>query len=450
MIRSLRGRLFVGLMVIIVLTGAVGGLFAYKWAFDEAMEIQDSVLIQLASLAQSGSFSGGQPLHSIEEDSEVQIIELGKTRPGPAEDRQLFNSQDGFQSTTRAGQAVRILLRTRSDGSRYAVAQPTAVRDETAREMALRTLFPIAALIPCLMLITALVIAYSFRPMVMLAGDLDARRADDLTPLPLSGTPSELHPFIASINGLLSRLRLMMDQQRRFVADAAHELRTPITALSLQAENLDPVEIPTHARERLTVLKQGIHRTKHLLEQLLALARQDATSSSCADMPIVELDRAAKEVVADLMQLAFDRGIDLGFGHVEPLAVHGEPVMLATVIRNLIDNALRATPYGGRIDVGVYRLDEAAMLQVEDSGPGIASGDMAQIFEPFFRGSRAEGEGSGLGLSIVKRIVDGLGGSIALENISGANRSGLCVTIRLPIAADLRSAGRGSEATTLS
>jgi two-component system, OmpR family, sensor kinase len=450
MIRSLRGRLFVGLMVIIVLTGAVGGLFAYKWAFDEAMEIQDSVLIQLASLAQSGGFSGGQPLHGIEEDSEVQIIELGKTPPDPAEDRPLFDSQDGFQSTTRAGQAVRILLRTRSDGSRYAVAQPTAVRDETAREMALRTLFPIAALIPCLMLITALVIAYSFRPMVMLAGDLDARRADDLTPLPLSGTPSELHPFIASINGLLSRLRLMMDQQRRFVADAAHELRTPITALSLQAENLDPVEIPMHARERLTVLKQGIRRTKHLLEQLLALARQDATSRSSADMPIVELDCAAKEVVADLMQLAFDRGIDLGFGHIEPLAMHGEPVMLATMIRNLIDNALRATPPGGSIDVGLYRLDDAAILQIEDSGPGIASGDMAQIFEPFFRGSRAEGEGSGLGLSIVKRIVDGLGGSIALENISGANRSGLRVTIRLPIAADLRSVGRGGEATTLS
>ena len=114
--------------------------------------------------------------------------------------------------------------------------------------MAVRTLLPIAALIPCLMLVIAVVIARSLRPMVRLAGEVDARRADDMTPLPLIGTPSELHPFIGSINGLLERMRLMMDQQRRFVADAAHELRTPITALSLQAENFDPVDLPELAR----------------------------------------------------------------------------------------------------------------------------------------------------------------------------------------------------------
>ena len=174
------------------------------------------------------------------------------------------------------GPSIRVLLRTRPDGSRYAAAQPTAVRDETARDMAVRTLLPIAALIPCLLIVTALVIAHSLRPMVRLAGNLDARRADDLTPLPNTGAPSELHPFITSINGLLARMRLLMDQQRRFVADAAHELRTPITALSLQAENLDSVELPEAARERVAALKQGMHRTKHLLEQLLAVARHEA------------------------------------------------------------------------------------------------------------------------------------------------------------------------------
>jgi len=163
-------------------------------------------------------------------------------------------------SQTRIGQPIRVLLRTRADGSRFAVAQPTAVRDETARDMALRTLVPIAALIPCLMLVTALLIAQSLRPMVRLASDLDARRADDMSPLLLKGMPSELHPFIASINGLIARMRLMMDQQRRFIADAAHELRTPIAALSLQAENLDPVDLPAAARHRLAALKLGMHR----------------------------------------------------------------------------------------------------------------------------------------------------------------------------------------------
>jgi two-component system, OmpR family, sensor kinase len=437
MIRSLRARLFVGLTTIIILTGAIGGMLVYIWAFDEAMEIQDSVLIQLASVAQNGSFSGGQPLQGVEEDTEVWLVELGQTPRGSADDRQLFGLQDGLQIAMRKGQPIRVLLRTRSDGSRYAVAQPTAVRDETARDVAFRTLLPIAALIPCLMLVTALVIAHSLRPIIRLAGELDARRADDLMPLSLSCTPSELHPFIASINGLLTRMQLMMDQQRRFVADAAHELRTPITALSLQAENLDPVELPVPARERLTALKQGTHRIKHLLEQLLSLARQEAILSGPADMPLTGLDRVAKEVVADRMPQASDLGIDLGFELVEPLTVRSEPVMLATMIRNLLDNAIRFTPNGGRIDLGIYRHDGVAILQIEDTGPGVASSDVDRIFEPFFRGDRPKGEGTGLGLSIVKRIVDGLGGAIQHENIAGAGRSGLRVVVRLPIAGDL-------------
>jgi two-component system OmpR family sensor kinase len=422
----------VGLTAIIILTGVVGGVFAFNWAFDEAIELQDSILSQVASFAQAGSFNAGQPLQGVEEDAEVWVMELGKTPHGSADERQLFSFQDGLHVAARAGQPIRVLLRTRADGSRFAVAQPTAVRDATAREMALRTLLPIAALIPCLMLVTALLIAQSLRPMVLLAGDLDTRRADDMTPLPLKDMPSELHPFIASINGLLARMRLMMDQQRRFVTEAAHELRTPITALSLQAENLSPVDLPEAAQGRLTVLKQGIHRTKHLLEQLLALARHEAHARERGEIPPVALDRAVKEVVADLLPQALNRCIDLGFELVEPVAVRGEPVMLTALIRNLLDNALRYTPEGGRVDIGVYREDGAAILQIEDSGLGIPPADLDRIFEPFFRGSRQEAEGTGLGLSIVKRVVDGLGGSIALENITGAGQSGLRVTVKLP------------------
>jgi two-component system OmpR family sensor kinase len=434
MIRSLRGRLFVGLTAIIILTGAIGGFLAHSWAFNEAIELQDSILIQIASLAQNGSFNSGQPLDELEQDTKFLLVELGKTPHGSADDRRLWSFRDGLHIATRGGQPIRVMLRTRADGSRFAVAQPTDVRDQSASEIALRTLFPIAALIPCLMLVTAFVIARSLRPMVRLADDLNARRADDMMPLPLSGTPSELHPFIVSIDGLLERMRLMMDHQRRFVADAAHELRTPITALSLQVENLNPVDLPESARDRLVALRQGMRRTKHLLEQLLALARQEARPSGCGEVPAVQLDHTAKEVVADLLPQALARGIDLGFDIVEPLAVRAEPVMLAAMIRNLLDNALRFTPQRGTVDLGIYRQDDAAILQIEDTGPGIAPDDMDRIFEPFFRGHRPEGEGTGLGLSIVKRFVDGLGGSIALENIiTGATRSGLRVIVRLPI-----------------
>jgi two-component system, OmpR family, sensor kinase len=213
------------------------------------------------------------------------------------------------------------------------------------------------------MLVTALVIAHSLRPMIRLATDLDKRAAYELSPLPLERTPSELHPFITSINGLLARLKLMMDRQRRFIADAAHELRTPVTALSLQAENLDCIALPEAARERVGALKQGMQRTKHLLEQLLALARQEAGGAKAASMPPVALDCAAKAVVAKLLPLAQDRGIDRGFELVEPLTVRGESVMLAAMIRNLLDNALRFTPQGGRVDIGIAASPVAELWQ---------------------------------------------------------------------------------------
>ena len=171
-----------------------------------------------------------------------------------------------------------------------------------------------------------------------------------------------------------------------------------------------------------------MRRTKHLLEQLLALARHEVGPSS--EAAVVPLDRIVKNLVADLLPDAARKGIDLGFELIEPIATRGEPVMIETMIRNLIDNAVRFTPQGGRVDIGVYREGEQAILQVEDTGPGILPSDLDRIFEPFFRGSRPTEDGTGLGLSIVKRIVDRLGGSVVLENISGPASTGLRATVR--------------------
>jgi two-component system, OmpR family, sensor kinase len=431
--RSLRARLFVGLTAVILLAGCLGGVLTYLWAFDEAIEMQDSTLIQIGSLLQNGGVKTDASLHGIDPDAEVDIIELGTVPHGPAEERQLWSLQEGLRVVTFRGQPVRILLRSRPDGSRFAITQPTDVRDDIAGNMAFRTLLPIAALIPCLLLVTALVIAGSLRPMVHLAGDLDLRRADDMTPLPLAGMPSELHPFIVSINGLLERMKRMMDQQRRFVADAAHELRTPITALGLQAENLDKVELPDPARERLAVLRQGMRRTNHLLEQLLALARHEGGPHREAAV-VVELDRLVRDSVENVLPEAAQTEIDVGFELIEPIAIKGEPIMVATMIRNLLENAVRFTPRSGRVDVGVYRDAGEAVVQIEDTGPGIPPRDMDRIFEPFFRRSQPIEDGTGLGLSIVKRVVDRLGGSIVLENISGPSGTGLRATVRLPAA----------------
>lgn len=439
MIGSLRGRLFIGLSAMIIGAGATGAIFTYTWAFDEAIEIQDSALIEIASLARSGGLGVSPPIPDIEENAQVRLIELQTPPRHPSDEQRLSELKDGLHTVSLNGQPNRVLLGTRGDGTRYAAAQPTAVRDDTADDVAIRTLLPTIALIPCLLLVAALVIGRSLRPMKRLAGQLDARAAEDLTPLSTAGTPTELHPFIISINGLLARTGLLIDQQQRFIADAAHELRTPITALSLQTENLESIALPEQARERVTALKQGMHRTKRLLEQLLAHARQEVIPAGPAELPMTELDRAAKEIVADLLPAANDRDIDLGFVLIEHLSVRGEPVLLAAVIRNLLDNALRATPRGGKVDISIRREGDAAVLQIDDTGPGVAASDMDRIMEPFYRGSRPEGEGAGLGLSIVKRIVERLGGEIQLANIAEQERTGLRATVRLPLPANSRT-----------
>jgi two-component system OmpR family sensor kinase len=342
MISSLRGRLFAGFTAIIILTGAVGGTLAHKWAYGEAIEVQDSVLVQVGEFVRNATVRQSQPVNGVDRDSEVAVVELGNAPRGPAEERKLWALQDGLHNDVYQGQPVRALLGTRPDGSRFAVTQSTEIRSELAGNMALRTLLPIAALVPCLMLVTGIVIAGSLRPMLRLAQNLDVRKADDVGQLPLPGAPSELRPFLVSINGLLGRLQAMLDQQRRFIADAAHELRTPITALSVQAENLDLVEMPSAARHRLEALKSGMRRTKHLLEQLLALAHQDAASPAVGQT--VYLDQLAKGVVGDFLPEAAARNVDLGFAVAEAVTVEAQPQLLTSAIRNLVQNALKFTP----------------------------------------------------------------------------------------------------------
>ncbi|HCX18212.1 MAG TPA: histidine kinase, partial [Afipia sp.] len=344
---------------------------------------------------------------------------------------------DGLQTIKRGAEQWRILVRTRKDGSRVAVGQPTANRDEVAQDSALRTIVPLGLLVPGLMLLIGIVIDRSLRPLSRLAERLDAKQSAHLEKLPTDGIPKELLPFVASINRLLDRIGTMFDKQRRFVADAAHELRSPITALSVQAENLERAGLSEDGRVRLDSLKAGIRRTAHLLEQLLALARYDADVD--AEMPDSEFDRIVKEVVADLLPVAPERSIDLGFARIENVSVRGDPVALAMLVRNLIDNALRHTPAGGRVDVSLFRQGEAVILQVVDTGPGILSAEIDRIFEPFFRGSRSRGDGTGLGLSIVRRIAERCHGSIRLENVGPPDGPGLSACVTFPAVSETTS-----------
>jgi two-component system OmpR family sensor kinase len=337
---------------------------------------------------------------------------------------------DGLNLSTIGGHSVRAFLITAPDNRRFAVTQRTALRDEIGTDFAVRSLVPIAALIPCLMLIIAIVIARSLRPVVEMAREVDRRSANDLTPLPTQALPSEVAPFIASINGQFERVKQMMVRERRFIAEAAHELRSPITAISLQVENVGKVELPAAARERVAVLEQGVRRVRHLLDQLLSLARQDIKST--AVVPVVDLAKIARDAMAGMLPAASRKDVDVGFALLETANVQADPFELSTLVRNLIDNAIRFTPPGGRVDIDVHPTGEHVVFQLADTGPGVSSQDLERLFEPFYRGVTPVEDGTGLGLAIVKRIVNDLGGSISLQNRASEDSTGLYVTVRLP------------------
>jgi two-component system OmpR family sensor kinase len=446
--KSLRARLFVGLALFILATGLIAGAVAYRWAFDEAIELQDSILLQVSSLVVNNRLQTLPPAQGqVDAEARVSIEELGQEATGAQAATAVPHLPptlpDGLQTIARGQETWRVLVRTRPDGSRVAVGQPTAGRNEIANGSALRTVLPLAALIPCLMLLVGIVIRYSFRPISQLAARLDAKQSGHLEKLPLDGMPAEMTPFIASINRLLTRIEMMFEQQRRFVADAAHELRSPITALSIQAENLDQASAPQDNRDRLNALRNGIRRVAHLLEQLLALAKYEM-----ADMPhppVTALDRVAKTVVSDFLPRAHAGRIDLGFEQFERVSVLADATALAVLVRNLVDNALRYTPEGGRINISVFANDGRGVFRIDDTGPGLAEQDLARIFEPFYRSQSAVGEGTGLGLSIVRRIVGSFAGSISVENIVAPNRTGLCFVVGIPLAEHATQTTNGSR-----
>ncbi|MBV9627539.1 MAG: histidine kinase [Xanthobacteraceae bacterium] len=435
MISSLRTRLFAAIAAFVLAAGLAAGALAFRWAFAEAIELQDAILLQIGALAVYHRLDTAPPVErGVDAEARVTIEELNPAR-GDNRPAQLPHlSPDitaGLHTISDSNNRWRILIRIRPDGSRVAIGQTTAYRDEVARDSALRTVLPLAALIPCLMLLVALVINYSFRPVSRLAARLDAKESNHLAKLPIDGMPDELRPFIESINRLLERIARMFEQQRRFVADAAHELRSPITALRLQAENLAHADLPPESHERLAALEMGIRRTAHLLEQLLALAKYESTSlphTACTPF-----DKVVKDVVADLLPLARDRSIDLGFKLIEDISIAADATALAVLVRNVVDNAIRHSPDGGQIDISLFREGMRGVLCIEDAGPGIPSNDLIRVFDPFYRGSHAGTQGSGLGLSIVLRIVESLSGSITLENIAAPDR-GLRVNISLPVA----------------
>lgn len=340
----------------------------------------------------------------------------------------LPRSRAGYDTVSVEGQDWRVF--TLADAARtIQVAAPATVRSGRATAMALRILVPVLATIPLYGVLIWLIVGEGLRPLVQIAGAIRRRAPSSLDPLPSRGLPDEVTPMVSELNALLGRLREAIDRQKRFTADAAHELRSPLTALQIQLDALARARSPEESREALESLRAGMRRAARLIEQMLTIARLDPEAAGEA-FAEVDLGALASAVAAELEPLAEAKRIALTLEQLDPVGLRGQPQALHTLVRNLLDNAIRYTPAGGRVSLRVHRQDGQVLLEVEDTGPGIPAGERARVFDRFYRlpGSRAEG--SGLGLSIVREIAQAHGAEVSLAE-AGEGR-GLRASVRFP------------------
>ena len=449
--RSLRARLLLFLLGAIAVFALAQGLSAYRNALRQADAMFDYHLQQMALSLRTGIALAPVPpdFDPGQDDSDILVQIWG------ADGAQLFRSPRsalprsaallGFSDVRVHGREYR-LYTVQTPRQTIQIAQDLSARTARARALAAHAVLPIALLAPLLMLAVWWIVTRAVRPIERTRRQVAARAADDLSPLPDAGLPSEVQPLVAELNALFDRVREAFDAQKNFVADAAHELRSPLTALKLQAQALRHQNDAEPARSAAVArLNQGIDRAIRLVEQMLALANAQAGADDLRERGAfapVDLGSVARLAAADLLPEARSAAIELSLTHAAaddaantPILVRGDAEALRTLVSNLLSNAIKYTPAPGRVELSLRRDDDRALLTVDDSGPGIAPGDRERAFDRFFRASDASAHGasgSGLGLAIVQAIGKRHGARLRLGD--APELGGLRVELRLPLA----------------
>ena len=442
---SLRRRLLWFVLAAILGAAVLQAGTAYRGALRQADAMFDEHLQQMARSLRSG-VPLNLPLDEADVDDRFEVYV------------QIWG-QDGTQifRSTRSALPPRAVLGfsdVEAHGNRYRVytlqtalqtvqiAQDLDARSARARALALRAVLPFLLLTPLLMLAVWWVISRSLAPIERARRQVAGRRADDFSPLADEGLPDEVRPLVDELNLLFGRVRGAFEAQKHFVADAAHELRSPLTALKLQAQALRRNgETPAEREAGIARLNQGIDRAIRLVEQLLVLAREEAGPGQATAAGPVDLQEVVKLAVADVLPHALHKQIDLGMvaSEAPPQApqVAGQAEALRILLRNLLDNAVKYTPAVGRVDVSLGVQDNRPVLAVEDSGPGISGEDRERVFDRFFRAGQEAGRadeapqtGSGLGLAIVKAIAARHGATLQLGR--SERLGGLRVDVQFP------------------
>jgi len=444
MTHSLRGRLLWFLLAAITIAAVAQATIAYRTALHDADQIFDYHMQQMAlSLRSSTPLSNDEARARQEAESAGGNDDMVVQMWSP-DGAQMFHSVSrarlpqravlGF-SNVRANSTTYRVFSIQTSNQTVQVAQDLAVRRNMAGNLALRTLGPIAVMMPILMLVVWWVVSGSLQPVARVRSQVASRQADDLSPVSDTGLPDEVRPLVQELNLLFGRVRTAFEAQQHFVADAAHELRTPLAALRLQAQSLDRADTPEARQVAVSRLTAGIDRATRLVEQLLILARQEATAAEgmAAKTRPVDLADLARRTAADLAGVAAAKGVDLGLQQADPASIDGQPDALQILLRNLVDNAVKYTPGGGTVDISVLSGAGTVAVQVEDSGPGIPPDERERVFDRFYRVAGSEAAGSGLGLAIIKAIAERHGAVLTLGSSERLGGLMATVTFKTPV-----------------
>jgi two-component system, OmpR family, sensor kinase len=416
--RSIERQLSWRLSVAILVCGIGAAILSFLVAYYDANKSQDAELQQVALALARGSYRDVPPETQPEdaEDAESRFL-VAAVGDGVEKPRGIALSlpaglPDGIQTVSEEALAWRVVVLHDTAGERFAVAQSMDARNETALFNAMSVFLPVAALVPILLLAMHAVLRRLFDPLDKLSTEVDQDDGGRLQELRTSDVPLEVLPFIQAVNRLVGRLANLLEQQRRFVADAAHELRTPIAALMVQASNVENAGEIAEMRARVSVLRRSLQRMAAMQDQLLNLAH--VQSDTVQSRERLELDALLKSIIEDFLPLAIARGVDLGCPHIQPVSVEGVPRLMSSLMSNAIDNAVRYSPRGGVVDVCLTATDDEVRFIVDDDGPGIAPEQLDRVFEPFVRVLGTKETGSGLGLAIVRAAARSLGGQASL------------------------------------
>ena len=434
--RSLSTQLIVALSAVVVVVTLMHAFGSYALARSSTNTILDTRLRDVAIRLSAGMANlilpSSEPAFQRPQDLEIQVWSGDEPYPGQVTNAEIRFPRAiplGFSDQFVAGERWRIFA-VQTPHHRVEVGQRERIREKVAGESALSTLWPTVLLMPLMWLAVILVVRGAMKQVDALAEQVRSINLNRLAPIDDKGVALDLLPFVESTNKLIDRLALMIESEKKFISDAAHELRSPMTALQLQADNLRHTIYPEN-RERFEELRNGILRGVHLVKQLLSLARADARVQT-ATFVDVDVREVVTQVIADFLPIAMARNIDLGVARMDDdVRVCALDTDVSVVVKNLVENAVRYSPDDSLIDVRVVRRRESVCIEVVDEGAGLPPDMLDRVFERFVRAEPTKTEGTGLGLAIVQATMARYQGRAILENRTDG-QSGLIARVTFP------------------